>query len=71
MSEDIRSEDGDEARRIRLKTAHALRSQFNYEVGLKRIDHKLDVIEPAVKDVVKMLAQVGEPAELKIGDVEL
>lgn len=41
----------DEIRRTKLKLAHALRSQFNYNQGLEKIDFKLDVLEPALKQI--------------------
>lgn len=45
-----------EVRRAKLKEAARLRAIFNYEMALKRVDFKLDVIEPAVKEI-------GEAAE--------
>lgn len=41
----------DEVRRAKLKTAHTLRTQFQYKIGLDRIDYKVDVIDPTVKEV--------------------
>lgn len=41
----------DELRRAKLKASHALRSQFNFQVGLDRIDHRFDVIYPALDKI--------------------
>ena len=54
------SSNADEARRIKLKEAATLRAQFNYETAMRRIDHKLDVIEPRLKEVVEQLTKYGE-----------
>ena len=47
----------DEIKRAKLKTAASLRAQFNYEMALARIDHKLDVIEPAMAEIEAKVAQ--------------
>jgi len=41
----------DELRRAKLKKAALLRAGFNARVALERIDHKLDVIDPALKEL--------------------
>lgn len=64
--------DVDESRRIKLKEAATLRAQFNYETSMRRIDHKLDVIEPRLKEVVKQLTEHGELSsfELEAGEID-
>ena len=39
-----------EIRRERLKVAATLRAQLAYQQALERIDHKLDVQEPALRE---------------------
>jgi len=45
------AKDKDEVRRAKLKKAALLRAVFNAQVALDRIDHKLDVIDPAMKEI--------------------
>ena len=57
---------GTEVRRAQLKTAASLRAQFNHEVAMKRIDYKLDVIEPAVEQVAIESITLGEIPEFSV-----
>ena len=41
----------DDIARAKLKEAHRLRSLFNYNVGLERIDYRFDVIYPALNQI--------------------
>ena len=66
MGNDVTGGGADEVRRAKLKEAHALRSQFNYEVGNKRIDFKLDVIEPRLKEIAKTAVEIGELSEFTV-----
>ena len=51
-----------DVRRAQLRQAAILRADFNLDTALQRIDHKIDVIEPAVKAISERAAQ-GELAE--------
>lgn len=42
--------DKTELRRERLKVAATLRAQLAYKQALERIDHKIDVQEPALRE---------------------
>lgn len=53
----------DEIKRAKLKKAHALRSQFNYNVGLARIDFKIDVLNHELRKIEED-ALVGELPEI-------
>jgi hypothetical protein len=46
-----------EVRRAKLKTAASLRAKLMFEQNLARIDHRIDVIEPAVKAIEERAAQ--------------
>jgi hypothetical protein len=46
-----------EVRRAKLKTAASLRAQLMFSQNLARIDHRIDVIEPAVKAIGERAAQ--------------
>jgi len=53
-----------EVRRTKLKTAVSLRAQLMFEQNLARIDHRLDVIEPAVQAIVERAEQGELPVEV-------
>ena len=46
--------DKNQLRRAKLKRAALLRAAFNAQVALDRIDHKLDVIDPALEEVEEL-----------------
>lgn len=46
-----------EVRRAKLKTAAQLRAKKMFEQNLERIDHRLDVIEPALQEIDARAAQ--------------
>lgn len=52
-----------ELRRAKLKTAAKLRAEVNFELALMRVDHKLDVLEPALAEL-DALAAAGKALEL-------
>lgn len=53
----------DEIKRAKLKRAAALRSIFNYNMALKRIDFNMDVIKPDLRKI-ESNALVGELPEI-------
>lgn len=56
-----------EVRRAKLKKAAQLRAEKMFEQNLERIDHRLDVIEPALQKI-DALAEAGyTPVELEEG----
>ena len=55
--------DKNQLRRAKLKKAALLRAAFNAQVALDRIDHKLDVIDPAL-DEVEELSSKGQLPEI-------
>ena len=59
--------DKDELRRAKLKKAALLRANFNARVALDRIDHKLDVVDPALKAIDEGAAN-GELPEFEVGE---
>jgi hypothetical protein len=52
--------DSKEVRRAKLKTAAALRAKLAYEQSMDRVDHRLDVIDPAIDAIDAQVAQ-GKP----------
>lgn len=52
-----------EVRRAKLKTAAQLRATKMFEQNLERIDHRLDVIEPALQAIDARAAQGELPVE--------
>jgi hypothetical protein len=56
-----------EARRHKLKLAAKLRAEINFRHALERVDHRIDVIEPAQDEVDRMLEE-GKTLEITAGD---
>jgi hypothetical protein len=52
-----------EVRRAKLKRAASLRAQLMFDQNLARIDHRLDVIEPAVQEIEARAEQGEIPQE--------
>ena len=52
-----------EVRRAKLKKAAQLRAQLMFKQNLERIDHRLDVIEPAQQEIEARAAQGELPVE--------
>lgn len=55
----------DDVKRAKLKTSATYRAQFNWEIAMKRIDFRIDVIDPAVKQV-ELDAAKGELPEFSV-----
>ena len=68
------SEKDMEVRRAKLKEAARLRAIFNYKMALKRVDYKLDVIEPSVEEIGAAVEQgqlpqfTGEAGDVRSPD---
>ena len=60
--------DVDEARRAKLKEAATLRADFNWRTAMLRVDHKLEVIEPALKRVVQQISTINEVTRFEVED---
>lgn len=52
-----------EVRRAKLKRAAQLRAEKMFTQNLERIDHRLDVIEPALQEIDARAAQGELPVE--------
>jgi hypothetical protein len=63
VSNDVTGGGPDEVRRAKLKFAATERAKLNYEFAMKRIDHRLDVIEPGLKELVNEVVTLGELTE--------
>lgn len=53
-----------EERRTKLKIAAQLRAEINYRHALERVDHRIDVVEPAIAEFEKSL-EAGKTLEIE------
>lgn len=59
--------DKTEIRRARLKTAATLRAELSYKQALERIDHKIDVQEPTLREFDAQIEAGKVPKAIEAG----